>query len=162
VVNDVAKIMARAFQRWVDQKCGVRLLPKNPLIPLEISVADTLDEYKHLVASGEVLPREARSTLIAELNRVLDSHRAAGVFYESYDLYPHATGKGAVNPHGDHSSIVAARKKIGGVCHYFVRNHFGATCGYLPEYEPLCEQRNGGVWVPIDALKHLYGVISVR
>jgi hypothetical protein len=162
VVNDVAKIMARAFQRWVDLKCGQRLVPKNPLIPLEISVADNLDEFKHLVASGEIVPREARPTLIAELNRVLDTKRAAAVFYESYDLYPHSVGKGAVNPHGDHSSIVAARKKISGVCHYFVRNHFGATCGYLPEYEPLCEQRNGGVWVPIGALKHLYGVISVR
>jgi hypothetical protein len=162
VVNDVAKIMARAFQRWVDQRCGQRLIPRAPILPLEISVADSLDEYKHLVQSGEIKPEEARLTLFAELNRVLNSQRAAAIFYDSYDLFPQYKGKGAVPPHGDHSSIVAARKMIGGQCHYFVRNHFGATCGYRPEYEPLCEKQNGGAWVPADALKHLYGVISVR
>lgn len=162
VVNDVAKIMARAFQRWVDQRCGQRLTPQKPILPLEISIADNLDEYKHLVQSEEIKPQQARTTLFAEIDRVLDIGKAAAIFFESYDLYPHATGKGAVNPQGDHSAIVAARKKIGGICHYFVRNHFGTTCGYRSEFEPLCEQRNGGVWVPRDALTHLYGVISVR
>ncbi|MGZ3703518.1 MAG: hypothetical protein ACXWSD_17260, partial [Bdellovibrionota bacterium] len=161
VVNDVAKIMAHAFQKWVDQKCGKRIQPPHAIIPLEISVAESLDEYKHVVSSGEVKPAEARATLLAELNRVLDTGKAAAIAYESYDLYPKGDPK-ATHPYGDHSSIVAARKKINGVCHYFVRNHYGATCGYRAEYEPLCEKANGGVWVPGDALTHLYSVISVR
>jgi len=161
VVNDVAKIMARAFQKWVDQKCGKRLQPLKPILPLEISVAESLEEYKHVVSSGEIRPAEARATLLTELNRVLDSGKAAAIAYESYDLYPKGDPKGT-HPYGDHSSVVAARKKINGVCHYFVRNHYGATCGYRPEFEPLCEKANGGVWVPGDALTHLYSVISVR
>ncbi|MGL1227174.1 hypothetical protein ACSTKV_22995, partial [Vibrio parahaemolyticus] len=54
VENDVAKIMARTFQRWVDEKCGKRIHPKEPLLPHVVSVADDLDEFNKLVANGKI------------------------------------------------------------------------------------------------------------
>ena len=161
VQNDVAKIMAGAFQKWVDQKCGKRLQPKQPLLPHEIAVAETLDEYLHQLAARQTNPDNARASLIAEIDRLLDQGKPAAIGYDAYDLYPKGDSK-QENPHGDHSSVIAARKKIKGSCHYFVRNHFGTTCGYRPEIEEFCEKENGGVWVPGEALKHLYVVISIR
>jgi hypothetical protein len=160
VENDAAKIMAHAFQKWVDQKCGKRFRV-GPLLPKEVSIADNLEEFNKLVKSGKIDLAVARKPLEEELDRVLDSGKAAAIAYESYDLYPLSDQKAAIT-HGDHSSIVAARKMIDGKCHYFVRNHFGASCGYRPEFENRCERENGGVWVPLEALKHLYSVISVH
>lgn len=163
IENDMAKIMARAFQHWVDQKCGKRFHPKAALIPHEVAVAESLDEYNHMVSDGKVDVSKSRAMLTAEIDRLLDSGKVAAIAYDSFDLYPMSLARpGVVNPHGDHSSVVVARKKIDGKCHYFVRNHFGATCGYRKEFEDHCEKENGGVWVTMDALKHLYSVTSVR
>jgi hypothetical protein len=161
VENDMAKIMARTFQNWVDMKCGKRIRPKHALLPYEVAVADNLDEFKNLLSTGKLDPVNARSILQTELDRVLDAGKVAAIAYESYDLYPLSAGR-AGSSHGDHSSVVAARKKIDGQCYYFVRNHFGPTCGYRPELEKRCEKDNGGVWVTMETLKHLYSVISIR
>jgi hypothetical protein len=162
VENDFARIMAHAFQKWVDERCGERLKPKAPLLPHEVSVAESLEEYIALVKTGLLNGDEARVRLVKELDRVLDSGKVAAIAYESFDLYPRTEPVRTERFHGDHSSVVAARKKIEGECHYFVRNHFGATCGYRREYEENCEKGAGGVWVKPEALKHLYSVISVR
>ena len=100
------------------------------------------------------------ATARAEIDRLLDSGKVAAIAYDFFDLYP-ADAK-QPGSHGDHSSVVVARRLLDGRCHYFVRNHFGPTCGYRPEYEDRCEKGNGGVWVTMDALKHLYSVTSVR
>jgi hypothetical protein len=161
VENEVAKIMAKAFQKWVDQKCGHRIRPKKALIPHEVAVAESLDEYNKGVATGRIeSAAKARALLFREIDRLLDSGKAAAIAYDGFDLYPQ-DGKPA-SAYGDHSSVVAARKLIDGRCHYFVRNHFGPTCGYRSEFDGRCEKENGGVWVTTEALKHLYSVTSVR
>lgn len=161
IEHDVSRIMAHAFQKWVDAKCGKRLTQKTPLIPHEVAVAENLDDFLHLTRNEPLRAESGRRFLLKELDRVLDSGKVAAVAYESFDLLPRPSDTPA-SYHGDHSSVVAARKMIGERCHYFIRNHFGQNCGYRPEWEPLCEKENGGVWVPGDALQHLYSVISVR
>ena len=64
---------------------------------------------------------------------------------------------------GDHASIVAARKMIGGECHYFVRNSFGEDCNdFRPELTHRCEVKNGGIWVRKSELSTLYGVVWIE
>lgn len=162
VENNFAKIMAHSFQKWVDQKCGRRVRPREALLPHEVKVAENLDDFNHQVKNGKLEATAARASLVAELDRVLDDGKVAAIAYDSFDLYPRADTAKPGNGRGDHSSVVAARKKIDGVCHYFVRNHFGATCGYRKELDERCEKENGGVWVTAEALQHLYSVISIR
>jgi hypothetical protein len=151
--------MAHTFRRGVNENSGRRLKPAAPLLPHVVAVAESLDDFNRKVASGALVPKEAHRRLRTELDRVLDSGQAAAITYESYDLFPRPDTHAG---HGDHSSIVAARRMIGGTCRYFVRNHFGRSCGYRPELEPRCEKENGGVWVSIGELRHLYSVISLR
>jgi hypothetical protein len=166
VEDEISRIMAGAFQKWIDAKCGRRFRPRRPLIPHEVAVAENAEELERLYGASGPQRELAHAQLIKELNRVIDSGKVAAIAYNAYDLFKaeprHPVPEEVKNPHSDHSSVVAARKMIDGQCMYFVRNHFGASCGYLPAYDSRCEKENGGLWVPASALKHIYSVISIE
>jgi hypothetical protein len=166
VENEVSRIMAHTFQKWVDSKCRPRFRTRRPLVPHHIAVADNTEELVRLYGMEGPQRELAHAQLIKELDRVLDSGKVAAIAYNAYDLFKaeprHPQAEEPKNPHSDHSSVVAARKMMDGQCMYFVRNHFGPSCGYLPKYEARCEKDQGGLWVPASALKHLYSVISIE
>jgi len=61
--------------------------------------------------------------------------------------------------HGDHASLVVARRSVNGSCQYFVRNSFGKGCdGYLGSLLKRCDIEAGGAWVTLDELPTLYSL----
>lgn len=61
--------------------------------------------------------------------------------------------------HGDHASLVVARRSVNGSCQYFVRNSFGKGCdGYLESLLKRCDGEAGGAWVTLDELPTLYSL----
>ncbi len=64
--------------------------------------------------------------------------------------------------HADHASVISARRQRGGRCEYFVRNSWGQDCSsYRPQFRARCERSRGGVWVTLEQLPTLYGVIDL-
>lgn len=158
VAETNARIAAHQLTQWIDWRCGRRFRGARPVVPRILYLADDKSEFEEKIAERKLNLADARRRLLAELNWVLDHGRVAAIGYSAYDLQDSTPGD---NDHGDHSSIVAARKMINGQCHYFVRNSWGTGCGYKAKYEPLCEEAQGGVWVPFEALRTLYGVTSI-
>lgn len=159
IEENLSRIMAHSFQAWVDDKCKPRVPISKPLIPRVVDVATSARAYQNRLKKGEITKEGALKTLFEEVNRSLDAGKAVAVGYSAYDFMKKE--KGDKDIHGDHSSVIAARRNINGVCHYFVRNSFGQDCD---DYKKglQCEKQNGGVWVKAGDFKTLYSVISIR
>lgn len=157
VTGPMAAIMAASLQKWIDESCQPRIPIQRALIPRLLSVADDADSYVEAVKARRLNHKRQRELLFREIDKALDSGKAASVGYSAYDFYKDDKDK---NKHADHSSVIAARKKIKGVCHYFVRNHFGQDCDYFKRFK--CDKKNGGIWVKASDFKTLYSVISLE
>lgn len=155
-----SQIAALSFQDWVDKKCK-RVPSPAPLIPVAMRGADDASDWEKLRTSNPAEHEKRRKALAEEIDRALGAGRAVAIGYNAYDI--EAAEPGDDKRHGDHSSIIAARKMIGGKCHYFLRNSRGADCSeYTPAFKKKCEKAAGGVWLTLDEIPSLYGVISLK
>lgn len=153
----IARLGAGIFQHFVRARCEPRFRPNSPLVPHNLSVAGSVEELETSIYTGRLERGEVRAKLLAEIYKNLDSGRAVSIGFNLRDL----NRPEDVSLHADHSGVIAARKRIGGVCHYFVRTHFGADCDYRANFTNRCEARHGGVWVRPEELPSLYSVVSI-
>lgn len=143
---------------WVDQKCSPRIVTDKPQIPRLLYMADDKEDFDEKVRTGKLNKTAAQKKLMAEIDANLDRGRVSAIGFSAYDLQSKEEGD---DKHGDHSAVIAARRKIDGQCRYFVRNSWGQACGYKPALEKYCEKSQGGTWVTASQLKSLYAVTSM-
>lgn len=162
ITANISDVIKKHITEWTDRRCGERSTRRPPLIPEVVTVAGDLADLKGKLKTGRLTLTEARSKLFGAIDRNLERGRVSAI---GYDYNETAQPEPDDNSPGDHSSIIAARKMIGGSCRYFIRNSFGPDCSlYRAKYAnpPLCEAQNGGVWIKQEELKSLYSVISVK
>lgn len=102
--------------------------------------------------------------MIKEVDRNLEINRAVSIGYDLSDISDPdvVTFKKQNSPTPvDHSSVIAARRKINGQCRYFIRTHIGNHCSYYDHLNPYCEKDAGGVWVLPNEIPSLYAVIHL-
>jgi hypothetical protein len=159
VIDPVSRAIAKLYEEELDKKCRRQPLPA-PLIPVMKKYADSLPEYRALIEKGQVKRGESEKALLDSLDQALDNHRVAAIGYSANLIMKPEPGD--KDQHGDHSSTIVGRKKIGGSCHYLIRNTWGESCSiYLPKFRRRCEA--GNVWVSGDELKDsLYSVIYLK
>lgn len=143
---------------WVDKKCEPRIKTAKPQLPRLMYMADSKEDWDEKVKSGKINKAAAQKKLLAEIDANLDRGRVSAIGFSAYDLQDKDEDD---DKHGDHSAVIAARKKIDGQCRYFVRNSWGQSCGYKKKLEKYCEKSQGGVWVTASQLKSLYAVTSM-
>lgn len=155
-----ARVAAMTFQKWVDNKCK-RVPSPVPLIPDATRGAENSAKWDELKAKDPSAHGRQQKELREALDRALDQGRAVAIGYNAYDIEARTPGENDI--HGDHSSIIAARKMIGGKCHYFLRNSRGSKCdGYIRSLRTACEKQAGGLWLTLDQIPSFYSAISLR
>lgn len=165
---------AELLRNYVKEKCGARTPLAQPLLPKNVQIAASYPKWKALASKKPAEAKRLQQKLFTELDANLDRGKASAIGYdycehgkpdpESGECSKYSTTPGRpFYPEQDHSAIVAARKPINGVCHYFVRNSTGPTCEFThPRFGNRCEADAGGVWVSRQELKSLYSVMSIR
>ena len=151
--------LAALFRRWTDQMCGQRIHPEIPVTARSVDVAGDLKEDLLRLQKGEITRQETQQKLFAEIDLRLDQSTAVSIGYDFSDI---AEPEDPKDPLADHSSVIAARRKFGSECRYFLRTHSGAECGYRGGVEKFCEKKAGGVWVSRADLPSIYAVVSIR
>ncbi len=162
-----SRALASLFKIWVNRKCGPRLKPASPLVAASVDAAEDLDDYNKKLLRGELQRTQVLSLLFKEIDSKLEQGKAVSIGYDLLDVSPPdqvlvRTGESAAIDQSDHSSVIAARKKINGICHYFVRTHMGFSCPYLPQFKGFCEPREGGLWVKPSDIRSLYTVVHIQ
>lgn len=159
-IPEEERAVAQAFWSWGDKKCGARIFPEQLFLPRSFEIAE--DSVELLKLKKNAVEFEARrAELIRNINEHLTQGRAVASGIDTREMTtPEWSGD---DP--EHSIIIAGRKRIGGVCHYFVRNTGGADCKiYLPKLNPrkLCDAKAGGIWVPLEKIPSLYSAIAIE
>lgn len=159
IVDPISISMTKVYEAALDHKCKRQPWPA-PLIPIMTKYGDTLEEFENDVASGKIDRKQSQKNLFEKLNYALDNGRVAAVGYNAYTLME--PDEGEDNKHGDHSSVIAARRMIGGKCHYLVRNTWGKDCDtYYKKFQNRCKK--GNVWVTKEELSEsLYSVVYMK
>ena len=158
---------------FVAELCGTRLALPHPLLPSNLQKAKDLSAWKEIRHRTPRRAQRLQAELLARIHTNLSKGRASAI---GYDYCEHARPDAATGecsnfsttngqkfyPELDHSAIVAARKPIGGNCHFFLRNSVGATCEFThTKWQSRCEAEAGGIWVTEEELESLYSVVSL-
>lgn len=152
--------VAEAFWGWADQRCGKRLRPEQLFLPRSFQIAEDSVALLELGKDPASLSAK-RAELIAVIDEHLSHGRPVAAGIDTRDM----TTEEWSGEDPEHSIIFAGRKRIGGECHYFVRNTGGASCKiYLPKLRPAenCDAKAGGIWTPLSALPSLYSAIAIE
>lgn len=159
VIDPTSRAIARLYEKELDEKCRRRPLPA-PLIPVMKKYADSLPEYFERIKKGEVKREESEKGLFDSLDYALDHGRVAAIGYSANLIMKPEPGE--EDAHSDHSSTIVGRKRIGGACHYLIRNTWGSDCSiYLPKHRSKCKA--GNIWVSgADLKESLYSVIYLK
>ena len=161
-LNELAQIMTGGLRerviQYANRKCGERLRVEPPVLPRSTMLADSAEELEQRIRRREVSARQIRSQLETRINEGLTAGRPVAISYSAYDVMTPDDGA----RHADHASVISARRQRAGRCEYFVRNSWGQDCSvYRPRFRSQCERARGGVWVTLDQLPSLYGVIDL-
>lgn len=146
------------FASWIDLRCGQRIYGPPP-IPRALYVANSFSEFETAVRRGRVSRARANAAVFREIDAALDAGKAASVGFNVNDMFVLEPGDDPLD--GDHAAVVAARRKIGGVCHYFIRNSYGHDCEYRAPFKARCELKEGGVWVTAAEMSSAYAVVWI-
>jgi hypothetical protein len=161
-----AKSLANVFQNWVDNKCGPRIKPTRKLTTKTYDVAESLVDYNKKLKSGELNQQFVLKKMMKIIDASLNSGKAVAIGYNLLDVSPSEQVLSklteSLETEVDHSSVVAARRMVGGKCRYFVRTHLGNSCPYLDHVKLNCEPENGGLWVSPEEIPSLYSTIVIR
>ncbi|KHD89741.1 MAG: hypothetical protein OM95_01320 [Bdellovibrio sp. ArHS] len=159
VVDPFAVAITNIYEEERDRKCQRKPWPV-PLVPIMTKYGDSLEEYETRIKKGEITKEQGAKKLFETIDHALENGRVAGIGYNAYTLMAPEEGEDA--KHADHSSVIAARKKVGGKCHYLIRNTWGSDCSiYYEKFHKRCEK--GNIWVTKEELKEsLYSVVYMK
>ncbi|KYG63323.1 hypothetical protein AZI85_04635 [Bdellovibrio bacteriovorus] len=159
VVDPFSVAITSVYEDERDRRCQRKPWPV-PLVPVMTKFGDSLEEYETRIKKGEINKDDGAKKLFATIDHALENGRIAGIGYNAYSLM--APEEGEDNKHGDHSSVIAARKMIAGKCQYLIRNTWGSDCSiYYAKFHKRCEK--GNVWVTKEELKEsLYSVVYMK
>ncbi len=155
--DPAAQDLARLFQCYVDQKCGRRIRPARPVVADAFETSPTVEDYYRDVEKRKIDPAVAHAKLFGKLDELLDAGKIVSVGWDSSDIY-------AVDEkYTDHAATIIARKKIGGVCHYRLRDHFGAECFEMKKsFKGRCDKKTGAIWFSRGQIPSLYSLVWIR
>jgi hypothetical protein len=163
---------ARHLRDFVNERCGKRYFLGQPLLAKNSQIAQDANDWKKISLKNPRRARKMQAELWARIEQNLNRGVASAV---GYDYCEHALSDSgecseSLNSRGerqapelDHSAVIAARRKIGGQCQFFLRNTVGPTCEFIhSRFEPRCEKEAGGIWITRAELKTLYSVVSAE
>jgi hypothetical protein len=158
-----AQAKAWSFRHWVEKHCGTPLALREPLIADSMSLAKNLKAFRRqqsLMLATSL--RVSQRRVIDAVNLQLDRGNPVAIGYALADLMPGETAADGDSPRPeDHASVLAARRKMGGRCYYYLRNSFGQEKGdYLPSLKGRFE--DGGIWVLPEEIPSLYSAVWLR
>ena len=157
VRDPVAQIQARAYQRYIQERCPRRIPVSQAITPHALYASaeiDSLEAYEQATKGNATQKERFRQMMLKEVDRVLDSGAIPSIgFNHAKFVY----GKGL----SDHSAVVVAREFRGGRCMYLLRTHYDCKKHYLAKFRPQCDLNNRGLWLAEDEIAGLYGVTSL-
>jgi hypothetical protein len=159
-LNDpIADAFNDAWVRYVEERCH-RIQSPTPLLPISYRAAMDQREVVERKRAGKDISRRERAHMFAMIDYALDHRRNPTIGYSFYLLEARAPDD--PDEFADHSSMVLARKKIDGVCHYLVQDNTGEFCtSLLPNIERRCSA--GRIWLNERELNEtLYSVTYLR
>ena len=159
-LNDpVADVFNDAWVRYVEQRCH-RIQSPAPLLPISYRAAVDQREVVERKRAGKGISRQDKAHMFGMIDYALDHRRNPTIGYSFYLLEARASDD--PDEFADHSSMVLARKKIDGVCHYLVQDNTGEFCtNLLPNIERRCSA--GRIWLNERELNQtLYSVTYLR
>lgn len=160
-IPEASKPIFRKILAWLEHQCGTRVPLRDALIPRALYGANSLKDFLARSPSPDYPLKDLQKALWAEVDLALDQKKVSAVGYSAFDITEQAPEETTLD--GDHSSIIAARRREKDGCYYFVRNSWGASCElYLKPWLGRCEEKDGGVWVKKEDLKTLYSVVTYR
>ncbi len=148
--------MAQAFNeewvKYVDRACR-RVRSAIPLVPVQISYAEDIGDW---AKKPESYREQKSKELFSVIDYSLNSGRAPIVGMDWY-IFEEPDGHD-----GDHAAAIIGRKKVGGVCHYLMRDNVNEPCENLrKQYKSHCN--NGHIWLTEKQLaKTMYSVSYIR
>jgi hypothetical protein len=157
--DPVADAFNASWIGFVDQRCR-RTRSPVPLLPVAFRAAvDERDAVERRSAGQEISAQE-KAHMFEIIDYALDHRRNPTIGYSFYLLEARAPND--PDEYADHSSMILARKKIDGVCHYLVQDNTGEYCFRLrPTIAAKC--RLGRIWVAEHELgETIYSVIYLR
>ncbi len=159
IKNNFTRIMAHLFQSWIDDKCQPRVKFDKPILPRTLLQASSVRKYR-MKFPKKAQMEASRRVVFRNINEALDQGKVLSIGFSANEITdPDEDEK---DKHGDHAAVIAARKKINGVCHYFLRNSFGKDCDYKKKFQSRCEKNEGGIWIKETDLTTVYSVTTVR
>ena len=159
-LNDpIADVFNDAWVRYVEERCH-RIQSPAPLLPISYRAAVDQREVVERKRAGKDISRQDKAHMFGMIDYALDHRRNPTIGYSFYLLEARAADD--PDEFADHSSMVLARKKIGGVCHYLVQDNTGEFCtSLLPNIERRCSA--GRIWLNERELNEtLYSVTYLR
>ncbi len=159
-LNDpVADVFNDAWVRYVEERCH-RIRSPAPLLPIAYRAAVDQREVVERKRAGKDISHQERAHMFAMIDYALDHRRNPTIGYSFYLLEARAPDD--PDEFADHSSMVLARKKIDGVCHYLVQDNTGEFCtSLLPNIERRCSA--GRIWLKERELEEtIYSVTYLR
>ena len=159
-LNDpIADVFNDAWLRYVEERCH-RIQSPAPLLPISYRAAVDQREVVERKRAGKDISGREKAHMFAMIDYALDHRRNPTIGYSFYLLEARAPDD--PDEFADHSSMVLARKKINGVCHYLVQDNTGEFCtSLLPNIERRCSA--GRIWLNERELEEtIYSVTYLR
>lgn len=155
----VADVFNDGWVRFVDSRCR-RVRGPAPLLPVSFRAAVDQREVVERKREGSEISAEEKAHMFAMIDYALDHRRNPTIGYSFYLLEARAPDD--PDEFADHSSMVLARRKIGGVCHYLVQDNTGEWCTRLrPAIAARCAA--GRIWLTEQELDEtIYSVTYLR
>jgi hypothetical protein len=156
----VANSFNDAWVRFVDARCKRRLHGAAPLLPVSYRAAVDEREATERKREGQAIGPQEKAHMFAMIDYALDHRRNPTIGYSFYLLEARAPDD--PDEFADHSSMVLARRKINGVCHYLVQDNTGEWCSRLrPAIAKRCIA--GRIWLSEQELDEtIYSVTYLR
>jgi hypothetical protein len=157
--NPMADAANLAWKRYVDSRCH-RFRSPVPLIPVTYSFADDFETLARWKYEGWKPSAKQAGEAFARIDYALDHRRYAAIGY-SYEVFEKRS-PGEHEADIDHSSVIVARKKMNGACHYMVQDDAGESCiSFYPKLRNRCIL--GRVWLSrSELLESLHSVTYLR
>jgi len=156
IANPRAARLARLFQCYVDQSCQERIQSREPILAASLDLAASLADFRAGIEAGSIDQGKGHAKLFAKINELLDQGKIVSIGWDAAEVYQNQA-------ESDHAATLVARKKIGGVCHYQIRDNYGAKCYDMhKEFSAKCDPRNGGIWVRADQLASAYAAVWIK
>jgi len=160
LLDPVADHFNDAWVRFVDERCRHRVRGPAPLLPVSFRAAIDQREVVERKREGQEITAEEKAHMFAMIDYALDHRRNPTIGYSFYLLEARAADD--PDEFADHSSMVLARRKMNGVCHYLVQDNTGEWCSRLrPAIAKRCSA--GRIWLNEQELDEtIYSVTYLR